>query len=87
MRVKSLPEILERLRAQDIRPVNKKLWVNARAIQRLRSDSVAMKEMEDDVWTTTTAPRIAYIQDPDGNLLALYDYPGEEWEGPIPDHY
>ncbi len=71
VRVKSLPEILDRLRARDIRPVNKKLWVNAQAIQRLRSDAVAMKETEEDGRTTTTGHRVAYIQDPDGNLLAL----------------
>jgi hypothetical protein len=30
---------------------------------------------------------VAYIQDPDGDFLCLYDHPEEEWEGPIPDHY
>lgn len=31
--------------------------------------------------------RLFHVRDPDGNLLELYDHPGEPWDGPIPNHY
>ena len=87
VRVKSLPEMLERLRGMGILPVNKKLWVNAAAVQRMKSDPVWAEAMDKDVWIPKSGHRIAYIPDPDGNLICLYDHPEEEWDGPIPDHY
>jgi catechol 2,3-dioxygenase-like lactoylglutathione lyase family enzyme len=87
VRVKSLPEFLERLRKKGILPVNKDLWVNAAAVERLKSDPEWAPFIEQDTWTTSTGHRIAYVPDPDGNLICLYDHPEEEWEGPIPDHY
>jgi catechol 2,3-dioxygenase-like lactoylglutathione lyase family enzyme len=87
VRVRDVPEFLDRLRAFGIRPVNRSLWVNTPAIQKLKSDPKIAKMMEEDVWTTSTGHRVAYIPDPDGNLIALYDHPEEEWDGRIPDHY
>jgi hypothetical protein len=58
-----------------------------KAVEKLKSDLVTSKEMEDEIWTTSTGHRVAYISDPDGNLLAVYDHPEEEFEGPVPDHY
>ena len=41
----------------------------------------------EDMWTTSSGHRVAYIKDPDGNFIELYDHPEEPFEGPIPDHY
>ncbi len=87
VRVKSVPEILKRLRARGIEPATRKLWVNRDAINAHRADSEWTKLMEEDVWITKNGHRIVYIQDPDGIFLCLYDHPEEEWDGPIPDHY
>jgi catechol 2,3-dioxygenase-like lactoylglutathione lyase family enzyme len=86
VRVKDLPEMLERLRARGILPATKKLWVNSDAVRRMRANPEEAKYLDEDVWTSH-GHRIAYIQDPDGNYLCLYDHPEEAWEGPIPDHY
>lgn len=91
VRVRNLPEMLQRLGERGIGPVTKKLWVNAVAVQRLKLDPEAAQEMEKEVWTSSSGPRVifraAYIPDPDGNMIALYDHPEESWDGPIPDHY
>jgi catechol 2,3-dioxygenase-like lactoylglutathione lyase family enzyme len=87
VRVKSVPEMLRRLRKLGIRPATTKLWVNKRVVRKLMADPKARKDMKQDVWTTREGHRIAYIQDPDGIFLCLYDHPEEPWEGPIPDHY
>jgi catechol 2,3-dioxygenase-like lactoylglutathione lyase family enzyme len=87
VRCKSVPEVLERLRGMGIEPVNQKLWVNAAVIQKVKSDPEMAKAMDKDVWTPASGHRIAYVPDPDGNLICLYDHPEEAWEGPIPDHY
>ncbi len=87
VRVRDVPELLKRLAARGIVPVNRKLWTNPRGIERARSELAASAAMEKDVWTTASGHRVAYIPDPDGNLICLYDHPEEAWEGPIPDHY
>lgn len=87
VRVRSVPEFLEKLRGFGIVPVNRRLWVNEPVARKVRSDPRMAAIMESDVWTTSTGHRIAYIPDPDGNLVALYDHPEEDWDGPIPDHY
>jgi catechol 2,3-dioxygenase-like lactoylglutathione lyase family enzyme len=87
VRVRDVPTFLERLRGRGIVPVNRKLWVNPTAVDKLRSDPNGSKRMEMNIWTTATGHRIAYVPDPDGNLICLYDHPEEPWEGPIPDHY
>lgn len=87
VRVRNVPEFLERLRGTGIVSVNRELWVNATAVEKLRADPKMASMMESEIWTTSNGHRIAYIPDPDGNLVALYDHPEEEWEGPIPDHY
>ncbi len=87
VRVKSVPETLERLEAMGIRPATKKLWVNRRAVQKLKADPKMKEMMGQDVWIAKNGHRIVYVQDPDGIFLCLYDHPEEPWDGPIPDHY
>ena len=41
----------------------------------------------EDIWTTSSGHHIAYIKDPDGNFIELYDHPEEPPDGPVPDHY
>jgi catechol 2,3-dioxygenase-like lactoylglutathione lyase family enzyme len=87
VRVRDLPQFLERLKAKGIAPSTPKMWVNGPAVEKARTDPVLAKFVDADVWITTTGHRIAYLTDPDGNYICLYDHPEEEWEGPIPDHY
>jgi len=88
VRVRSVPDLLERLRALGIPPATRKLWVNRSVLPKLREDPKTREMMDQDVWTTSKGHRIVYVQDPDGLFLCLYDHPEEAWdEGPIPDHY
>lgn len=87
VRVKSVPDVLERLKGLGVRPATNKLWVNRKAVEKLRKDAHMKEVMGQDVWTLKSGHRIVYIQDPDGIFLCLYDHPEEEWGGPIPDHY
>ena len=87
VRVRSVPSMLERLKPHGIVPVNKRLWVNKAAVRKMKSDPRVAQLMDQDVWTTSSGHHVAYIADPDGNLVALYDHPEEPWDGPIPDHY
>ena len=79
--------MLERLRPDGIVPVNRAMWVNARVMPKWRADPQVAPMIDQDVWTTRSGHRVAYIADPDGNLVCLYDHPEEPWDGPIPDHY
>ncbi len=87
VRVRSVPEILEHLKTLGVEPATRKLWVNREAVRKMRDDPHMAEMMEKDVWTMKNGHRIAYIQDPDGIFLCLYDHPEESWDGPIPDHY
>lgn len=87
VRVKDVPQFLKKLSESGIVPVNRTLWANEAAVVKLRADPKMARVMEQDVWTTAAGHRIAYVPDPDGNLVALYDHPEEKWEDPIPDHY
>lgn len=87
VRVRSVPEVLERLRALGVQPATRKLWTNRRVVEELRKDPHMAEVMEQDVWTSKSGHRIVYVQDPDGIYLCLYDHPEEPWGGPIPDHY
>ena len=87
VRVKSLPETLARLKRFGIKPATRKLWSNRKVVSQLRKTSKGRKEMRQDIWKTETGHNIAYVQDPNGIFLCLYDHPEEPWEGPIPDHY
>ncbi|HKS59918.1 MAG TPA: VOC family protein [Thermoplasmata archaeon] len=87
VRVRSVPEFLERWRPHGIVPVNRKLWVNASAVEKVRADPAERHLLGEETWTTRSGHRVAYILDPDGLHIALYDHPEEKWEGPIPDHY
>jgi catechol 2,3-dioxygenase-like lactoylglutathione lyase family enzyme len=87
VRVKDLPQLLERLRPKGILPVNRRLWVNAAGVQQVKSNPTQSHLLNEDVWVTSSGHRIAYIPDPDGNLICLYDHPEEDWDAPIPDSY
>ena len=87
VRVRDLPSMVEQLRADGIVPVNRSMWVNTPVVQKLRADPKWVRMIESEIWTTSTGHRIAYVADPDGNLICLYDHPEEPWDGPIPDHY
>lgn len=87
VRVRSVPDVLERLKGLGVEPATKKLWVNKTAVRKLRQDPHMAEMMEKDVWTMKNGHRIVYVQDPDGIFLCLYDHPEEAWDGPIPDHY
>jgi catechol 2,3-dioxygenase-like lactoylglutathione lyase family enzyme len=87
VRVKDLKSTLKRLKKLGITPATKKLWVNQKAVRQLRKDPGGRAMMRKDVWVTKTGHNIAFIQDPNGIFLCLYDHPEEPWEGPIPDHY
>jgi catechol 2,3-dioxygenase-like lactoylglutathione lyase family enzyme len=87
VRVRDLATLLPRLKERGIEPVNRRLWVNERALTGIRSDPAEAVWLEKDVWVTSTGHHIAYIADPDGNLICLYDHPEEDFDGPIPDHY
>jgi catechol 2,3-dioxygenase-like lactoylglutathione lyase family enzyme len=87
VRCRDVRGVLERLRPFGIEPVNRNLWVNGPALLRIQSDPNLARLMSEEVWTTSTGHRIAYIADPDGNLVCLYDHPEEDWDGPIPNHY
>lgn len=87
VRVRSLPEFLDRIRAKGIVPSTRKLWVNEPVVAKARQDPTLSRWVDQDVWVTSNGHRIAYLEDPDGNFVCAYDHPEEEWEGPIPDHY
>ena len=87
VRVRDVPEFLSRLKQFGITPATKKLWVNREAMVTRRDDPEVKEWIDKDVWITRKGHRVAYIQDPYGNYLALYDHPEEPWDGPIPDHY
>ena len=87
VRVRDVPRLLEQLRQRGIRPVNRQLWVNRRVVEAMRAQPGGAAAVDQEVWVTASGHRIAYIADPDGNLLCLYDHPEEEFDGPIPDHY
>ena len=87
VRVMSVPEVLERLRALGMQPATRTLWANRRVVEELRKDPKMAELMEKDMWTSKSGHRIVYVQDPDGIFLCLYDHPEEPWGGPIPDHY
>jgi catechol 2,3-dioxygenase-like lactoylglutathione lyase family enzyme len=87
IRARDVNKLLVDLRAKGIKPVNRSLWVNAAAVERMKSRPEEAASLEKDVWVTSTGHTIAYIADPDGNLVCLYDHPEESFDGPIPDHY
>ena len=87
VRVRELPSFLARLKERGITPVNRYLWVNEPAVAKIRSDPAEAAGLEMDVWVTSTGHHIAYVADPDGNLICLYDHPEEDFDAPIPDHY
>jgi len=87
VRVRDVPAFLKRLHEKGIAPVNRRLWVNPDAVRKLKADPEQAGALEKEYWTSPSGHRIAYIPDPDGNLICLYDHPEEKWDDPIPDHY
>jgi catechol 2,3-dioxygenase-like lactoylglutathione lyase family enzyme len=87
VRVRDLAALLPKLKSRGIEPVNRRMWVNAAAVEAMRAKPEDAAWLEKDVWVTSTGHHIAYVADPDGNLICLYDHPEEEFDGPIPDHY
>src|SRR5437879_1618286 len=87
VRVKDVPETLQRLKKLGVLPATRKLWVNRKTVAKLKDDPKFAKLMQEDMWTSRNGHRIAYIRDPDGIFFCLYDHPEEPWEGPIPDHF
>lgn len=87
VRVRDVKALLPRLRAKGILPVNRRLWVNARAVEAMRSRPEEANSLEQELWVTASGHTIAYVPDPDGNLICLYDHPEEDFDAPIPDHY
>ncbi len=76
VRVKNLDETLKRLSRMGIHPATKELG----ALDEHR------KLLNEDIWYLKGGPRVAYIKDPDGNFIELYDHPDEPW-GTIPEGY
>ena len=87
VRVKSVPETLAYLKGFGVLPATKKIWVNRAGIEKFRSDPRLLKFIDQDVWDFGNGRRIAYVQDPDGDFLCLYDHPDEAWGSPISDGY
>ena len=87
VRVKDVPATLERLRAAGVLPATRELWTNEKVVAKMRAEPKWQAMIDSDVWSFSNGHRIAYIQDPDGIFLCLYDHPEEPWDGPIPDHY
>lgn len=87
VRCRSVPETLNALRAKGIRPVNRELWVNRSVVDSMRTRAEEAALLDKELWTTPTGHTIAYVPDPDGNLICLYDHPEEDFDGPIPEHY
>lgn len=76
VRVRSLAETLERLKPMGILPATRELGA-------LDENG---RPMKDDIWVTSKGHNIAYVKDPDGNFIELYDHPEEPW-GDIPEGY
>lgn len=76
VRVKSVSETLKRLAALGIFPATKELGA---------LDQTG-HPLDEDVWLLQNGHRIAYIKDPDGNYIELYDHPEEAW-GSVPKGY
>jgi catechol 2,3-dioxygenase-like lactoylglutathione lyase family enzyme len=76
VRVRSLEETLRRLASLGIIPATKELGALDEKGQPL----------DKDIWVLPSGHNIAYIKDPDGNFIELYDHPEEQW-GPVPEGY
>jgi catechol 2,3-dioxygenase-like lactoylglutathione lyase family enzyme len=91
IRVRSVPEMLERVKRLGIPIATKMLWHREKMAREFAGNRELLEAMEKDVWSSPPSHphrfNVFYIQDPDGIFLALYDHPDEPWDGPIPDHY
>lgn len=87
VRVRDVRALLTKLKERGIEPVNRKLWVNSPVVAAMKERQEEAAVLAKDVWVTSSGHTIAYIQDPDGILVCLYDHPEEDFDGPIPEHY
>lgn len=87
VRCRRVSDVLARLRTKGIFPVNRRLWVNAAGVEAVKARPEEAKFLDQEVWVSSKGHSIAYVPDPDGNLVCLYDHPEEDFDGPIPDHY
>jgi catechol 2,3-dioxygenase-like lactoylglutathione lyase family enzyme len=87
VRCRSVAGVLARLKPLGVEPLNRKLWVNPVAVARLRASPAEAEMLDKDVWVSSSGHTIAYVADPDGNLICLYDHPEEDFDAPIPEHY
>jgi len=91
IRVRSVPEMLQRCKSLGIPIATPKLWDPERVAQGLADNAELQAAVKQEVWPNPPGHphrfNAFYIQDPDGIFLCLYDHPDEPWEGPIPDHY
>ena len=76
VRVKSLQETLKRLASFGILPATKELGALDEKGQ----------PYGEDIWVLSNGHNVAYIKDPDGNFIELYDHLEEPW-GPVPEGY
>ena len=76
VRVKSLEETLGRLSTLGIFPATEELGA---------LDEKGQPDGK-DIWVLPSGHNVAYIKDPDGNFIELYDHPEESW-GSIPEGY
>lgn len=87
VRVRDVRAFLEKLRARGIHPVNRELWVNPAAVAAMKAQPDGGSILQQEIWVSSSGHAIAYIPDPDGNLICLYDHPEENFDDPIPEHY
>ncbi len=50
VRVKNVPETLERLKMLGVLPATRKLWVNRKTVAKLKDDPKFEKLVQEDVW-------------------------------------
>jgi len=87
VRARDVRRILAKLWRKGIEPVNRSLWVNSAAVKAMKSRRDHAARLGQDASVTSSGRNIAYITDPDGNLICRYDLPEEVFDGPIPEHY
>lgn len=79
--------LLARPKERGIAPVNRSLWVNAAAAAELRSQPSEAARLDQDGWVSASGHIIAYVPDPDGNLICRFDRAEEDFDAPVPDHW
>ena len=86
VRCRDVAAVLARLGALGVEPVNRTLWVNQAVVDRLKAEPADAAALREDGRSAPTGDTIAYVPDPAGNLICLYDHPEQDFDGPIPEH-